>query len=173
MAISVNRVTNANIYLTGTGSLLGRAEEITLPDVKASMSDHKGIGMFGKLELPSGIDKMEVKIKWNAIYPDVAKKFNNIFQAREIQTRFPVETYTAQGRTQVVPGRVALTILPKNIPLGAFKQHDNVELEQTFTVTYFKQEINGEVITEIDVLNNIYIVDGVDQLASYRAALGI
>jgi P2 family phage contractile tail tube protein len=172
MAINVNRVTNANIYLTGTGSLLGRAEEISLPDVKASMSDHKAIGMFGKLELPSGIDKMECKIKWNAIYPEVAKKFNDIFASREIQVRYPIENYTAQGRTGTVGARVAMTVLPKNIPLGNFKQHDNVELEQTFTVTYFKMEVDGVIVTEIDVLNNIYIVDGVDKLAAYRAALG-
>lgn len=172
MSINVNRVTQANIYLTGTGSLLGRAEEIMLPDIAAAMSDHKAIGMVGKMELPSGLDKMEVSIKWNAIYSDVAKKFNDIFTARQIQVRFPVERYTSEGRTAVLNGRVALTVLPKNIPLGSFKQHDNVELTQKFTATYMKLEIDGEIITEIDYLNNIYIVDGVDKLAPIRAALG-
>jgi len=172
MAISVNRVTQANIYLTGTGSLLGRAEEVSLPDVKAKMSEHKAIGMVGSLELPSGIDKMEMKIKWNAIYPDTMKKFNDIFTARKLQIRGSVESYTAEGRTAQVPAKCFVTVLPKNIPLGSFKQHDNVELEQMFTVTYFKLEVGGDPITEVDVLNNIYRVDGVDLLATFRANLG-
>lgn len=173
MAIAVKRVTNANVYLTGTGSLLGRAEEVNLPDIKAKMSEHKALGMVGALELPSGLDKMEMKIKWNSIYADTAKKFNDITTARQLQIRTSVETYTSAGRTEQAPARVSVTVLPKNIPLGNFKQHDNVELEQMFTVTYVKVEVNNEPIVEIDVLNNIYKVDGVDLLAAYRANLGI
>ena len=59
--IAINRVTNANIYIEGV-NLLGRAEEIKLPDISAMMSEHKALGMFGKVELPSGFDKLDGEI---------------------------------------------------------------------------------------------------------------
>ena len=49
--IEINRITNANIYVNGN-SLLGRAEEIKLPDVSAIMQEHKALGMVGKIEPP-------------------------------------------------------------------------------------------------------------------------
>ena len=48
--IEINRITNANIYVNGN-SLLGRAEEIKLPDISAIMQEHKALGMVGKIEL--------------------------------------------------------------------------------------------------------------------------
>ena len=60
--IQVNRIVNANIYLEGT-NMLGRAEEVKLPDITAIMAEHKALGMVGKIELPSGFDKLEGEIK--------------------------------------------------------------------------------------------------------------
>ena len=50
--IEINRITNANIYLDGA-NLLGRAEEVKLPDVSMTMQEHKALGMVGKVELPA------------------------------------------------------------------------------------------------------------------------
>ena len=44
--IEINRITNANIYLDGA-NLLGRAEEVKLPDVSMTMQEHKALGMVG------------------------------------------------------------------------------------------------------------------------------
>ena len=66
-----------------------------------------------------------------------------------------------------------MTAMYKDFPMGNFKQHDNVEAESNLSVTYCKLVINGVEISEIDVLANIYKVNGVDMLANYRANLGI
>ena len=42
--IAINRITNANVYIDGA-SLLGRAEEVELPQIKAKMSEHKALGL--------------------------------------------------------------------------------------------------------------------------------
>lgn len=170
--IQVNRMTNANVYVNGV-SQLGKAEEINLPAVKQIMSEHKALGMVGKMEFASGIDKMEAKIKWNAFYSDVFKKFASPFATLNLQCRSSVETYTSEGRTDQVPYVCYLTAYSKDFPLGNFKQHDNVEMESNLSVTYIKVEVNGEEIVEIDVLANVYKISGVDQLAQYRQNLGI
>ena len=170
--ISVNRLTNANIYVDG-GSLLGKAEEINLPDVKHMMTEHKALGMIGKVELWSGIDKLEAKIKWNSFYQDVMRKFANPFAAMNLQVRSSLENYTSAGRTSQTPVVVYITGMSKNFPTGNYKQHDNVESESNLTVTYVKMVIGGEAVMEIDVLANIFKVDGVDIMAEYRDNLGI
>lgn len=170
--IQVNRLTNANVYVNGA-SQLGKAEEISLPVVKHVMSEHKALGMVGKMEFASGIDKLEAKIKWNSFYNDVFKKFATPFNTLNLQCRASVERYDSTGRSAQVPYVVYLTAFAKDFPTGNFKQHDNVELESNLSVTYVKIEENGENVLEIDVLANIYKVGGVDQLAQYRQNLGI
>jgi len=169
--IQVNRVTNANVYMDGN-NLLGRAEEITLPQVKHTMSEHKALGMVGKAEFFSGIDKLECKIKWNSYYPDVMKKAADPFKAVQLQARASLETYTGQGLTRQVPVVVYLSGTFKEFPMGALKQHDNVELETTMNVLYAKLVVDGQEIVEIDILSNIYKVDGQDILANYRRNIG-
>lgn len=170
--ISINRITNANVYADGK-SLLGRAEEVTMPTVKYKNADHKALGMVGEMEYTSGIEKMEAKIKWNSFYPDVMKKFANPFSGIKLQVRASMDVYEAGSRTRQVPVVLYLTVRPKEQPLGAFKAQDNVELENSLACSYCKLEIDGETITEIDVEANIWIVDGVDLLKEYRQNLGI
>lgn len=171
MPTAVNRLTNANIYVNGN-SLLGKAEEVNLPSVKQKMSEHKALGMVGSVEFPSGIDKLEAKIKWNSFYADVMKLMGNPFSSLQIQVRASLENYTSAGRTGEVPVVCTMTASAKDFPMGNFKQHDNVEAETNFNVTYCKLEIDGDVVMEIDVLANIYKVDGTDVLANYRANTG-
>ncbi|MCO2667078.1 phage major tail tube protein, partial [Pseudomonas aeruginosa] len=52
--VQINRITNANVYLSNN-SMLGKAEEIKLPDIQAIMAEHKALGMIGKVELPGAL----------------------------------------------------------------------------------------------------------------------
>lgn len=170
--IQVNRVTNANIYVDGR-SYLGRAEEVTLPNVKQIMAEHKALGMNGKVEFSAGVDKMEARIKWNSFYPDALVKFGDPNKNVSLQVRASLKTWGSSGVLAEVPVVIHLAGQPKDFPTGAFKQHDNVELESMLACTYCKLVINGQEILEIDVLANIHKVNGADTLAAYRANLGI
>ena len=169
--IAVNRVTNANVYMDGN-SFMGKAEEVDLPMVKHIMSEHKALGIIGKPEFWAGLDKMEAKIKWNSIYPEVAGRIADPFTSVQLQVRASVETYGSQGRTLQVPMVCHMTGTFSEVPLGNYKQHDNVELQSSLSVTYIKQVIDGEEVLEIDVMANIYKVNGVDLLADYKANIG-
>lgn len=169
--IKINRLTNANIYMDGN-NLLGRAEEIQLPQVKHKMADHKALGMVGSAEFFAGIDKLESKIKWNSLYPEVLKKAANPFIAVQIQARASLETYNSMGKLAEVPAIAYLTGTFKEFPLGNIKPGDNAEYETSMSINYAKLVVDGEEIFEIDVLENIYKVGGVDILAAYRANIG-
>lgn len=169
--IEIKRLTNANVYVDGN-SLLGKVDECKMPEVKVNMTEHKALGMVGKLEFPSGVDKLEATFKWNSFYSDVLQKVANPFKAVELQLRGSLETYGNGGRTDQVGVVVYLTGTFNKLPLGGFKQHDNVETESTMSVTFCKLEINGEVVIEFDALANIYKVGGVDLLETYKQLIG-
>jgi P2 family phage contractile tail tube protein len=169
--IEINRLVNANCFFDGN-NLLGRVEEITLPEIKMKMAEHKALGMVGSIEAFSGFEKLEGKIKWSSLYPDVMKKTANPFKAAQVQVRGSLESWTGQGRTAQAKVVITLTLTFKKFPGGNFKPQDNVEMETDYACTYMKQTVNGEDIVEIDVLENIYKVGGVDMLTQYRSNIG-
>lgn len=169
--IQINRLTNANVYMDGN-NLLGRAEEINLPQIKHKMSEHKALGMIGSAEFFSGIDKLECKIKWNSLYPEVLRKAANPFKSVQIQARASLETYNSQGKIQEISAVAYLSGTFKEFPLGNIKAGDNAEYETTMSVNYAKLTAGGENLFEIDILENIYKVDGEDILKDFRNNIG-
>lgn len=171
MSIQINRVTNANVYINGTNHL-GRVQEMELPVVKQKMAEHKALGMVGTVEFFAGLEKMEAKLTWNSFYADAMVAAADPTKTVQLQVRSSLETYDSTGRTAQVPVVVFLTAQYKDFPLGNFKQHDNVELVSMLSVTAFRLEIDGQSILEIDVLANVYKVNGTDVLTQYRANIG-
>lgn len=169
--IEINKLTNANVYLNGT-NLLGRAEEVQLPQIKHKTAEHKALGMIGSAEFFSGIDKMECKIKWNALYPEVFRACANPFNAAMLQVRASLETYNGTGRVSEVPATAFIIGTFKEFPLGNIKPHENAEYETTLAVTYAKLVVDGQDIFEIDVLQNIYKVGLIDMLTQFKQNTG-
>lgn len=169
--LSVNRITNANVYVDSVG-LLGRAEEIEVAKPKHKMVDHKGLGMAGSAEFWAGVDKLESKIKWASIYQEVEVVINSPFQAHYFQVRGSLETYTSQGRTQEQPLVYLMTGIFKDAGAMNFKLHEGVDTTSLISVYHSELYIAGTQIFLFDVMANLYVVNGVDQLANFRANLG-
>lgn len=170
--IKVNRITNANVYLDND-SFLGQVEEVNAPEIKFKKSPFKALGLFFDVDFTSGIEKMEFKMKTNSFYPKLLKKLADPTTQKAIQIRGSMQVWEGRELSGEQPVVVYMNVQSQSFPGAAFKQTDNVEMESGFNVFYYKLEINGEEILEIDVLNNIFIVDGVDKLQAYRANLGI
>lgn len=167
-----NKCTNANVFLDGE-SQIGRCDEVALPELPWMMAEHKALGMFGKTEFFSGMDKMEATFKWSSFYDSIFRKTSNPTAAVAVQVRSNVETHNADGRAEQLPLVYYLRGKFKKPGMGTFKPSDNAEFPSAMAVDYVKVEYDGDTILEIDVLNNICIVDGVDLLEEYRANLGI
>ena len=89
-----------------------------------------------------------------------------------IQVRASLETYNGTGRTEEVPAVAFLTGTFKEFPMGNIKPQDNAEYETQMSVTYAKLVVNRQDIFEIDVLQNIYKVGGIDMLANFKRNIG-
>jgi P2 family phage contractile tail tube protein len=169
--MNVTAVHNANVYLDGL-SLLGRAEEVELAFPKAKMVDHKGLGMFGTIELPAGIDKLEAKIKWITVSAEVLQSVS-IFASHQFQIRASVEQYTSQGRIAELPFVGLMTAQFKDGGPLNFKQHEQVDFPTTLVVFHCEYYLAGVQYLLYDAFANMYVVNGVDQLAAFRANIGV
>jgi P2 family phage contractile tail tube protein len=169
-ALILSTLSNANIYVNGV-SLLGRAKEIQLPQVKHKMTEHKGLGLAGSPELWSGLDKMEAKLTWTSLHPEVMSAFNGI-TSTQLMVRADYAQYTSGGLIAELPLVALITGTFKESPSGSFKQHEALEPDSSLSVTYYMLSLAGIPQVEIDVLANVYKILGQDQLAQFRANLG-
>lgn len=171
MAIKNNRIYNCNFYMDGDG-FMGQIEEVNMPEIKFKKGEFKSLGLMALTEFTAGIDKMEFKVKMNSFYPDLLAKLADPFTTKAIQIRGSLQQWEATTLSGEKPVVCYMRVQSQSFPGAAFKQLDPVEMEGNFTVLYYKLEIDGRVIMEIDALANIFIADGKDLLAGYRANVG-
>lgn len=170
--MQISQILNANVYIDGTNNLIGRASTITLPDIKTTVESHRGLGMIGSVEFPTGLEVMVTKVKWSGFYPDAIKLGANPFATHKLQVRASFETYGAGGRVSEVPLVCSLVGFWKSKPLGAFSPGAKQETEDELSTSYIKISIGGKDVVEIDINENVWKVDGVDVLETYKKNLG-
>lgn len=170
--VQINNLYNANVYVNGN-SFMGKAEEVTLPAIKSKTRDVKALGLISDIELPSGMEKMSCKIKFNAIYPEVIAQMGNPFVAQNIQVRSSLEIWDSGGRETELPVVAYMTVFIKDSLASLnIKQNDNPDQESEFSCTYYRLEVNGIKVIEFDALNNTYFIGDEDLLTNWRANLG-
>ncbi|RYF02246.1 MAG: phage major tail tube protein [Comamonadaceae bacterium] len=158
------------VFVDGT-NYMGEMPEVTLPTLSRKMEEYRAGGMNGPIELDMGMEKMEAELKgsgwvtgltakWGAASHDaVMLRFAGAVQTDDSGAGLPVEV--------VMMGR-----LTERDP-GSAKAGDMVERTFKYSLSYYKEVVNGQVVMEIDLVNMIEIVGGVDNMASTRAAMGI
>lgn len=170
--MDISKIYNSNFYLDGTNNQVGRASEVTLPEVAGVTEEHKALGMIGAIEFVMGLAVMNVKIKWNGFYPEHLDGAN-FFAMRKLQARSNVQTFAAGGLVSSKPLVTSLTVGWKKIPLGVLGAQTSTEFEEELRCNYVKQELDGVELLEIDIVNAIYRVRGKDILADFRKNLGL
>ncbi|MBA1195461.1 phage major tail tube protein, partial [Pseudomonas entomophila] len=76
-----------------------------------------------------------------------------------------------RGATKAVV--VTLRGLLKELDMGDWKAGDKAEVKHGIAVAYYKLEVGGELIYEIDPIGMKRVINGTDQLASQRSDLGL
>lgn len=170
--MKIQNVYDANIYVNNV-STHGTASEVTCPDITPVTADYKALGMAGSLAFPQGFEKMEATVKWTFADDDIRKACANFFKPVDIMIRSHKVRWDSGGVIDDAPVVIYLKGLPTKHQGGGYKPQESTEFETSFTVHYYKEEVDGESIIEVDVMNNIYKVDGEDILAEYRQNLGI
>lgn len=169
--VVINSLWNANVYLDGN-ELLGRAAELDIPQPKLLMQDYKGLGMAARIEIPVGFDKLESNIKWASFDYQTFMAAATINGMHSLMVMADLQQFTAAGLTAdlpVVANLVGTFKDPGKIPT---KAQENVEVDSVFVTYHVDLSVNGNQVYLFDAISNQYVVNGVDQLAQYRANIG-
>lgn len=168
--LQINSLSNLNVYLAGV-SLLGRAAEIKIPQPKGMRADYRGLGMFGKLKIPTGMEALEGSIKWSSFDASTLGQLS-VTQMSQFSALGDLQTLTAFGETLEQPVIYNFTGLPQDLGPITAKAQELVEYTTTFDVYHVELYVGGVQLYLYDVFSNQYIVGGADQLANFRANTG-
>lgn len=161
-----DKINNYNVY-TGTATaenkLIGVTNETTLINLQAMSETISLAGMAGEIDSPTvgQYQSMEITINFSNIAKsslELAAKDNVPLIFRSKQEFIDPETSTKSliNRTITVRG------MTKSINFGALKKSGYGNPSITKEVVYYKEMIDGEVVTEIDKFNGKAIIGGVD-----------
>ncbi|ODN41547.1 phage major tail tube protein [Piscirickettsia litoralis] len=156
---------NFHLFLDGE-SWAGLATEVTLPSFEINTEDHRAGGMDSSVPIDLGMEKMEAAFTLNEFVPKTFKMFGKW----DTLLRFKG---TLSGPNGAQSMEVVMRGLIKKVDPGSIKSGEVSELKGDITLTYCKVSINNEDLIEVDVLNMIRKIDGVDQLEEQRNHLGL
>ena len=151
-------------------SFQGEVPSFTLPKLTVKTEEHRAGGMDGAIEMDMGLEKMESSFTTTGVRKEAMKYFG-----LADQTAFDAAFRgTFKGQKGAEVGVIAtIRGMLKELDPGDWKAGDKAEFKYSVAVSYYKLEVDGALIYEIDPLNSIRVIDGVDQLTQYRTNLGI
>lgn len=158
---------NFTAYIDGRG-YIGRIETCKLPELAINTADYRGGGMDAPVELDMGMNKLEVQLVLAEYDPDSIKLWGLFSAAVPVVLRGAIQR---QGE-DAVPVIIRMQGGFKQISRGDWKAGENSQMTLTCNCNIYTEIIDNETVVDIDVLNFVRIVGGVDQLANIRAALG-
>lgn len=158
---------NCDLFIDGRG-YAGKVEEMTPPRLTVRTEEHRAGGMDAPVELDMGLEKLECGFALGAIDAEVLKLWGLRLGARTPLT-FRGALEDENGAVKAVAVKVRGLI--KEIDYGSWKPGEKAALKAVVAVRYYRLEIDGQTIHEIDPENMVRVVNGIDQLALQRAAL--
>lgn len=162
-------LTNCVMFVDGV-SFSGDVPSMTLPKLSIKTEEYRGGGMSGPVDLPTGLEKLEAAFTTNGVRKEALKFFGLADQTAcnlVFRGSFKGQKGTVKSVTVTLRGSL------KEVDMGDWKPGDKAEIKHAVAVTYYKLEIDGRVMYEIDFANMVQVIDGVDQLAAERSALGL
>ncbi|MEJ1412791.1 MAG: phage major tail tube protein [Candidatus Sedimenticola sp. (ex Thyasira tokunagai)] len=165
------KIKSFNMFIEGEG-FAGRVDEVTLPKLSRKMEGFRGGGMNAEVDIDQGMEKLETEINLGEIPRSVLNQFG-VCDAAGVKMRFRAASQSDSGDCAVDTTEVVMMGRFKEIDPGSVKSGDDTQLKLNATLAYYRYSVDGEDVIEIDVLNMIEKVDGVDRLKEQRDAIGL
>ena len=160
---------NTNMFIAGQ-SLQGDVTSLSLPKVTRKTEEFRGGGMDASVAMDVGLEKLEASFAMSGVRRE-ALKYVGAFDQNGFDASF---RGAFKGLRGAVTGVVAtLRGGLREVDPGEWSAGSKAEFKYIVDVTYYKLEIDGRVMFEIDPINSVRVIDGVDQLADVRNVLGL
>lgn len=166
------KLKNLNLFNDGN-SYLGVAKSVNLPALGRKMEAYRGGGMNGPVKSDLGFSDDGIQFEWKTGGLDLIslRQFGAV-NASSVALRFS-GPYQQDDTGEVSNVEVVVRGRHETIEMGEAKAGEDTEHSMKTTCSYYKLTVDGEEIIEIDLLNFVEKVNGVDMLEKHRTAMGI
>lgn len=148
----------------------GEVSEVTIPTVARKFEGYRG-SFDSELPIDMGGEPITFEWKMGGIKPAIYRGFGISAMDGEM-LRF-IGFYQEDGNGSAKTVEITVRGRHQEIAPGTGKAGEDTEESIKTACVYYKLTVDGSDLIEIDVLNHVFIVGGVDRLAAQRAALGI
>jgi P2 family phage contractile tail tube protein len=142
---------------------------VTIPKLVIKTEDWRGGGMLGQVPIDMGLDKLEFEFSMGGLIQAALAQFGTTALAGAL-VRF-VGAYQDDQTGTTRPSRSSHGPLYRD-RLRQRQGGDNTVHKYKLACSYYRLIVDGVDWIEIDLINMIFIVMGVDRYADIRAALG-
>ncbi|MBF0304190.1 MAG: phage major tail tube protein [Alphaproteobacteria bacterium] len=160
---------NFSMFVDGYG-FAGRVDEVGPPKLAIKTEEFRGGGMDAPGEIDMGMEKLEASFTVSEHDPVIYRQFG-LLDGKQVNLTLRGAQQGADGA--VVPMVCTLRGMYKELDAGNWKAGDKGSLKASMSCRYYKLEIDGSAVIEIDVDNMTRVINGADQMAAIRAALGM
>lgn len=160
------------VYESGGVEVKGIVDA-TLPSLEAMTETIKGAGIAGEYETSviGHYKGMTLSLKYQTVTEFLLSLSAPKIHALDLRGGIQSQD-VATGTLRTVPIRVAVRCMPKKTEPGKFETGAGMDSSNEFNCTYLKITFDGKEMVEIDPLNYICVINGVDYLKELRTALG-
>lgn len=173
MGLIPEKLNDFRVFVSGSPDLKGVAD-LQLPSFEAMTETISGAGIAGEYESNNfgHFQSMKFTLNWRMITDELTAFLKP--GAIQIDCRLANQEYDqTSGSYQFKANRVVVKGHVIKNDLGKAAKGSPYEGSSEVEVLYIKVERDGKTIVELDKINYIYNVDGVDYLAGIRKALGM
>ena len=167
--MKATKINAYNVY-RDSKKLVGLSDEVTLPDFEGLTETISGPGILGEIDEPLlghfGASEIEVPFRTlNDEMFDLLAQGQAVNLTLRMSTQAIVESTMA---TDFMPSRVVIKGKSKGFTGGSAKQGQGTGSSVKVEIIYILIEVNNKKKFELDKLNFVYKVNGVDLLAKVR-----
>ncbi|KQN46822.1 phage tail protein [Serratia sp. Leaf50] len=154
-------------------SYQGIVSSITLPKLTRKLENYRGAGMNGAAPVDLGLDDDALSVEWSmgGIDELVLSQWGSA-KIAGVPLRF-AGSYQRDDTNETVAVEIVMRGRHKEIDFGDAKQGEDTETKISTVCTYYKLTMGGKELIEVDTVNLIEKVNGVDVLAEHRKNIGL
>lgn len=152
--------------------LLCDTVSVTYPDLEMLSETLKGAGINGEIDLPTygQFGSLVIEVSHNGLSKDIVSTFGMATQ--HLEHRWASQVLNSEtGASEVIGKKVIFRGIPKKLGIGSIESNKAEEASSAFEVVYMKYIIGNDAVFEIDKLNDVFKVNGVDYSAAIRAVI--
>lgn len=165
------KIAQFNVYENGK-KLVGLSGEITLPKLEAMAETISGAGILGEYDSVAigHFGPISIELPFLRLYDE-----NFVLMSpgpKHLVLRGAASFLNSETGAHEEEGlKITFKGTPKGLDLGKIGTNKPTETKNTLELMYIKIELGGKVLLELDKTNMIFILNGVDALASIRALI--